>query len=599
MQYPAAFIDRVKSHFRLSEVIGKRINVRRHGREFQALCPFHNEKTPSFTINDEKGFYYCFGCGAKGDSITFLMEHDRLTYPQAIETLAHEAGITIPKPDAATAQRYSKEEKLFAACQSAAEYFSSQLQQPVANNARQYLRSRGITEAAIQQFQIGYAPMNREGLKIALTQGGHSEQILIEAGLLIKVENKPTYDRFRGRVMFPIRAANGKVIAFGGRLLEAQENAPKYLNSPETPLFNKRNILFNLDKIKQMRDLPNLVVVEGYMDVISLHINGLQHAVAPLGTAFSEDHLHLLWRFNSNPILCFDGDKAGQKAMLRAAELALPLITSKLSLRFCGLPNGEDPDSFIRSSGLEAMRKMLERSLTMSELLWNCFIGTKHFSTPESLAQAEAQLLANINKISDESLKRRIVSAYKSRLWHISKQQYNKSTPITNPIITGKVTPLATALEQVFALIIHFPALLLEVEIEHALYHWQWQGTTIYPAISKIISESYRLSESRQIMREFLQQNTPEIATYMQNKYDGGIISSRLYQLDEKSGTMEAKLLFLKLQQKIEQQLMMEEMHQMVKNHAQANDGEKLIEMIKMQQKKILQQINDEEEPYI
>jgi DNA primase len=595
MQYPTAFIDRIKNHFRLSEVIGKRINVRRHGKEYQALCPFHGEKTPSFTINDEKGFYYCFGCGVHGDVITFVMEHDRLTYPQAIELIASQAGISIPKPDAANIKRASQEDKLLAACFDAAGFFKDQLNASLGHNARRYLEGRGVNSLIINEFQIGYAPIGRESLKLAMLQAGHSEATLIEAGLIIKVDDKPAYDRFRGRIMFPIKRLDGKVIAFGGRLIDNNTpNQPKYLNSPETPLFNKKHTLYNLDKIKQMRDLPNLVVVEGYMDVVALHMAGIKYVVAPLGTAFGEEHLSTLWRFHNSPIMCFDGDKAGQKAMLRAAEIALPHLTTKKHLRFCGLPNGEDPDSYVRESGLDVMQKLLERSLTMSELLWNRFIGNRNFTTPEALAIAEAQMMEQVVKISDDNLRKRIITAYKSRLWHISKQHHAK-TPISTPQImaAGK----SATLEQAFALIAHFPALMNDQDIEHALYNWDWRVTNFAGIISKILTTNHETNLSREKMRSLIMQDKTAFV-YLQQKYASNIIPPSLHLTDEYDGLMQAKLLFSKLQNKIEQREVLAELYQIASSENQSEQEQKLVELIKMQQKRILNQAINDDEPY-
>jgi DNA primase len=585
VQYPPSLIERIKTHFRLSEVIGKRINVRRHGKEYQALCPFHNEKTPSFTISDEKNFYYCFGCGAKGDAITFVMEHDRVSYIDALKSLASDAGIPLPTPDPKAQARYVYQDTLLHVCQLAAQYFQHQLYQSVGQSARAYLEGRGLTPATIKEFSIGYAPMGREHLKAALLQQGCTEQQLIDTGLLIKVEDRPAYDRFRGRVMFPIRRADGKVIAFGGRLMEAQEHAPKYLNSPETALFNKKQTLFNLDKIrKTAQHVDALLVVEGYMDAVMLWQAGIHYAVAPLGTAFSEEHLHLLWKYHPHPILCFDGDKAGQKAMLRAAELALPLITIKHSLRFCGLPSGEDPDSYVRAGGKQAMEQCAARALTMSELLWNCFIGTQQFSSPEALASAEAQLMDAISKIQDAILRQRITSAYKNRLWHMSKERYKQQPVSARPLIAPK-EDITHALHQAYATIVHFPALLKEAEVEHALYHWGWQHTPYADTINTMLSQMEYLSTNPTHMADFLSQT--QTAQPLPH-----CLPPSLYGGEYHTQLPEAKAFFHKLQQKIENYALMQEL-------SKFSSSEQLVELIKIQQNKKIQENRLHDDPYI
>jgi DNA primase catalytic core len=599
MRYPASFIERVKNHFKLSEVIGRRVDLRRHGREFQACCPFHSEKTPSFTVNDEKGFYHCFGCGAHGDAIVFLMEHERLHYKEAIDSLAKQAGIPLPTPDVAEAHHYDREERLLRLMDDAVRWFAAQLQSSVGHAARNYLRDRDIGQRTIESFDIGYAPQTREGLKLAMQQLGHSETQMLDVGLLIKIDNKSSYDRFRGRVMFPIRRNDGRVIAFGGRLLEKNEHAPKYLNSPETILFKKHEVLFNLYQVRKLvHTAPTIVVVEGYTDVISLHTHGITYAVAPLGTAFTEAHLQQLWRYHSNPILCFDGDKAGQKAMIRAAELALPLVKAGQLLRFCGLPNGEDPDSFVRGSGLASMEGVLQRSLSLSELLWNIHIGNREFKTPEDLATAEHLLMQAVMKIHDAGLKHRIVTSFRNRLWHMGKQQNAKAQDITQipPIsaraqdnvikhLHGQDTSL---LEQVFALVARFPAMLSDAEVEHAFYEWDWSGTCYHDCLAEVLAQAEQLSNCRYVFSEYLTREFPSIDIRLQKLYTQGIIPTQLYGKEEAEGMSEARAVFKRLKQKHEQRIMRLDLQKLVQTqrvNADETGATQLLELIKIQQK--------------
>ena len=613
MRYPASFIEQVKSHFRLSEIIGRRVDLRRHGREYTACCPFHSEKTPSFTVNDEKGFYHCFGCAAHGDVIVFLMEYERLNYKEAIESLAREAGIALPRPDPVMAVQVDREERLLKLMEDARRWFCTQLYGSVGHAARNYLRDRDIHERTIQNFDIGYAPQSREGLKIAMQQLGYTESQLIETGLLIQVEGRASYDRFRGRVMFPIRRIDGKVIAFGGRLLEKSETSPKYLNSPETLLFKKHEILFNLHEVrKSAHNAPYIVVVEGYIDVISMHTGGIIHAVAPLGTAFGESHLQQLWRYHPNPIICFDGDKAGQKAMLRAAEMALPHVKAGQLVRFCGLPNGEDPDSFMRSSGSASMEHMLQRSLSLSELLWNLYIGNREFTAPEELAVAEHQLMQAIERIKDSALKHRIAASYRNRLWHVAKRV---NAPVAGKKTSGPKTsqgmlsvaadaPLSekakenmlkhmhkqdgSLLEQVFALLVRFPALLKDGEVEQVVYEWDWSATSYHACLADSIARIEQVSSCRYVFLEYLAREFPGIDARLQQLYAEGIIPAQLYGLEEDEGMEEARAMFRRLKQRYEQRAMRMELEQRLKNQRSETDDAatyQLMELIKMQQK--------------
>src|SRR5690606_5632985 len=351
------WLDELRSRITLSTLIGRTVKITRAGREYKACCPFHNEKTPSFTINDEKGFYHCFGCSAHGDAIRWMTDQRGLSFMDAVKELAAEAGMEVPAPDPRAAKKAEAQASLRDVLQAAADWFAQQLGSGNGAPPRDYLAKRGISDATRDAFGFGLAPDSRSALKEALKT--FPTAMLVESGMLISVEEKEPYDRFRGRLMIPIRDARGRVIAFGGRILGDGE--PKYLNSPDTPLFDKGRTLFNLDKASPASRRTNrIIVVEGYMDVVALAEAGIADAVAPLGTALTEPQIAMLWRMVPVPILCFDGDAAGQKAALRAAVRALPLLTPGHSLAFATLPQGQDPDDLVRTKGPDAFQALLQ-----------------------------------------------------------------------------------------------------------------------------------------------------------------------------------------------------------------------------------------------
>ena len=362
------WLDELRSRITLSALIGRTVKVTKAGREFKACCPFHNEKTPSFTINDDKGFYHCFGCSAHGDAIRWMTDQRGLSFIDAIKELASEAGMEVPAADPRAAKQAEERAGLHDVMAAAQDYFVQQLYGLAGASAREYLAKRGIRLETILQFGFGFAPDSRTGLRTALKAFG--DPMLIEAGLLISVDDKDPYDRFRRRLMIPIRDPRGRVIAFGGRILGDGE--PKYLNSPDTPLFDKGRTLYNLDKCAPVsRQTGRVIVVEGYMDVIALAQAGFGDVVAPLGTALTEHQIALLWRLSDQPVICFDGDSAGQKAAVRAASRALPNLTPGKSLKFARLPSGEDPDDFINTHGAGKFGSVISSASSTADFLWD------------------------------------------------------------------------------------------------------------------------------------------------------------------------------------------------------------------------------------
>ena len=403
MSLSPAFLDELRARTLLSAVISPSVKLIRAGREWKACCPFHKEKTPSFTINDEKGFYHCFGCGAHGDAIRFLTDARGLPFMDAVKELASKAGLDVPAPDPQARERAERTSTLtdvMAACQ---KWFAEQLAGIDGAEAREYLKKRGIGPATVTRFGIGLAPEGRNKLKSALSSLG--EDKLVETGMLINPDDGETYDRFRGRLMIPIRDARGRVIAFGGRILGQGE--PKYLNSPDTPLFDKGRTLYNLDLASPAtRSARRLIVVEGYMDVIALDRAGIAEAVAPNGTAVTEAQLERMWRLDSHPILCFDGDSAGQKAAIRAAMRALPLLGAERTLRFVELPAGQDPDDVVSNGGRDAVEALLSAPEPLVDRLWRHELQAQPLTTPEARAGFRQRLIEHSQAIADQALAR-------------------------------------------------------------------------------------------------------------------------------------------------------------------------------------------------
>jgi len=395
------WLDELRSRTTLSTLIGRTVKVQKAGREFKACCPFHNEKTPSFTINDEKGFYHCFGCGAHGDAIRWMTDQRGLGFMDAVKDLAAEAQMEVPAPDPRAAQRQEARATLHDVMAAAQDWFVTQFNGIEGTPARDYLKNRGISEKTIKEFGFGFAPDSRGRLKEALSVHGVDQ--LVEAGLLIKVDDRDPYDRFRGRLMIPIRDPRGRVIAFGGRILGDGE--PKYLNSPDTPLFDKGRILYNLDKASPAsRQTGRILVVEGYMDAIALAQAGFEDVVAPLGTALTEHQIERIWKMVEAPILCFDGDNAGQKAAMRAALRALPILRPSHSLNFISLPAGQDPDDLIRSDGPQAFAELIGAPQMLGEKIWQVEFEAEPLNTPESKAGLKKRLSDHARDIADHDI---------------------------------------------------------------------------------------------------------------------------------------------------------------------------------------------------
>lgn len=422
MRFPDSFLDDIRDRLRISEVVGTRVSFDKKKTnaakgDFWACCPFHGEKTPSFHCEDRKGRYHCFGCGVSGDHFRFLTELDGLSFPEAVERIADQAGVPMPIMDKREQAREEERKTLFDVMEMAAAFFQDQLQSSAGAKARAYLRDRGLSSAIQQEFGLGFAPDSRNALKEHLAAKGADQQQIEACGLVVHGEGiAVSYDRFRGRVMFPIPDSRGRVIAFGGRAL-ADDALAKYLNSPETDLFHKSNVLYNFAKArKPAYDKNQIVAAEGYMDVIALHAAGFDNAVAPLGTALTERQMELLWRMHNEPLLCFDGDEAGLKAAYRSIDLALPILQPGRSVRFALLPEGQDPDDLIQAAGPEAMSEVLEAALPLADMVWNREISAGIYNTPERRAELEQRLRKLVGTIRDENVRRHYGQDIASRL---------------------------------------------------------------------------------------------------------------------------------------------------------------------------------------
>ncbi len=415
MSFSQRFLDEIRARIGLADRIARKVKLTKRGREFSGLCPFHNEKTPSFTVNEDKGFFHCFGCGAHGDVIGFVMRTENSSFPEVVERLAEEAGLEVPVSSPEERRRAEQAVSLYGVTEKACAWFEATLKSPSGAVARDYLAGRGLDSEAMARFRIGYAPDSRERLKTALIGAGVTESLLVTAGLLIVPEDgRASYDRFRGRVIFPIFDRRGRPVAFGGRMLG--EGTPKYLNSPDTPLFQKGHLLYGWSHaLKGARETGTLVVSEGYMDVIALIRAGIP-AMAPLGTAMTESQILALWQVVPEPVLSFDGDAAGARAAMRAAERALPLLKPGCSFRFVTLPRGEDPDSLVRSRGARGMESLMVSARPLADMIWDMETRGRAVDTPERRAAVEKGLLNRARAIADRQVQDYYVRDFRRRL---------------------------------------------------------------------------------------------------------------------------------------------------------------------------------------
>lgn len=463
------FLDQLKARLSLSEYIGSRLKLHRKGRLYLGLCPFHHEKSPSFTIYEDQGTYHCFGCGVHGDILTFAMEKDGLTFQEAVGLLAPQAGMVLPRETPKSEEEIDTLKALYDICEEGTRWYADRL----TGRARAYLERRGLASEVIRQFRLGYAPTGN-ALLLHLKSKGFREEHLVDSGLFIRREDGSLYERFRDRVMFPITDIAGKVVAFGGRLMGPGE--PKYLNSSETPIFHKGKNLYAYTFARKRPKGTPLLVVEGYMDVISLHQAGFQGAVAPLGTALTEDQIHLLWRGDDAPLLCLDGDAAGQKAAYRSAQRALSSLKPGKTLNFLLLPNGEDPDSVIRTSGPSFFEKLIRSPVPLIDLFWKSLASDHALKTPEDKAALAKKFNDFVKEIKDFAVQTQYREEINHRLRLLTRQARGEKTASNknayaykSPGSTFRFDAKATQFKILMASVLLYPEILDQLYEEFML----------------------------------------------------------------------------------------------------------------------------------
>ncbi len=428
MSLPREFLDELRTRVSIVDVVGRKVRLIRKGHEYSGLCPFHNEKTPSFTVSAEKGFYHCFGCGAHGDAMSFVMRAEGLSFMEAVERLAAQAGMQVPQATPEEAAQSRRSATVLEALEAACKFYEQRLRLPEGRAALAYAQGRALSDDTISRFRLGYAPAGN-ALKAALIRDGWEEATLAEAGLIgVPDDGRASYDILRDRLTFAIADARGRVIAFGGRILG--DGQPKYLNSPDSPVFHKGRVLYGLAQARAAaHESGRIVVVEGYMDTIAMSQAGLAETVAPLGTALTEGHLAALWKLSDEPILCFDGDAAGQRAARRAAERALPELKPGKSLRFALVAGGKDPDEVLRNSGRAAMEAILTAARPLADLLWESAAEGRDLTTPERRAALERDLRELAGRIGDESVRGFYQSELRDRMYALFRAARPAAAP--------------------------------------------------------------------------------------------------------------------------------------------------------------------------
>ncbi len=446
----------IKDRVSLRSEVGKRVSLKRKGQDYWACCPFHNEKSPSFHVREEKGYYHCFGCGAHGNVFDFIQQTQGMTFPEAVEYLAPIAGVTLEREEVDPVAQKRKEDGL-AALERACVYF----QRSLVGAPLDYFKGRGLTTEVIKEYRLGYAPDSWHELRDYLMNEGFSVQTLRDTGLCIESDKgKGDYDRFRGRVMFPIMNMKGEVIAFGGRTLDGSE--PKYLNSPETKFFYKGRNLYALNKHREaIHKQQKALLVEGYMDAVALAQAGIELAVAPLGTAVTEEQIRLLWRYNEAPVVCLDGDEAGQQAAVRLAYRILPELIPSKTLEFLALPQGEDPDSYVKAKGRDAFYDLLSHTIGLDDVLWHDICKDIDLASGQGRATLESRINERLKPIKDNKVRAHMVSSLKDRMWQSILGKRAKSA--TNHKVPVRVKAQFSKKDMLLALPLYQPAMLADI----------------------------------------------------------------------------------------------------------------------------------------
>ncbi len=426
MAYPHGFLDDIRARISTSEIVSKHVQLKKRGREWVGLSPFKSEKTPSFTVNDDKGFYHCFASGEHGDIFTFLMRIEGLSFPEAVEQLAERAGLEIPQQ---TPQQQAKERNrlnLYDLTEETCKYFQTMLYHPSGKDALDYLKKRGLDDNIIASFRLGYAPKNGDELRLKLKNNDYDDQQMQDAGIFRPSnDGRKPYAFFRDRIIFPISDRRGRSIAFGGRFMGDAKLAQvgKYINSPDSALFDKGRILYNMAAARKFaHNGQNVIIAEGYMDVIALSKAGFNASLAPLGTALTLDQISEIWRIDAMPYLCFDGDEAGKKAAIRAAEHVFSILETGKSLKFIFMPDGEDPDSFLSAYGLAEMQKLIDGAIGLDQFIWQSELAKVNINTPEAKALLEKNIMQYVTRIDDKILAKYYRQSFSDKLWQKFKK---------------------------------------------------------------------------------------------------------------------------------------------------------------------------------
>tara|TARA_B100000282_G_scaffold266766_1_gene218650 strand:- start:1582 stop:3393 length:1812 start_codon:yes stop_codon:yes gene_type:complete len=430
MKFSKSLLDEIKSKIEISDIVGKRVALQKRGKEFIGLSPFQNEKTPSFTVNNEKQFYHCFSTNKHGDIFTFLVDVEGMSFPQAVEQLAEYAGVELRALTKKEEQKIINRKKLLSIMEIAGKYFVENLRND--NRPISYLNERGIGKNIIEEYHIGYAKKDFSSLNLYLSNKGFLNEDILRAGLIIESSKKKKtyYDRYRDRIIFPITNSHGKIVGFGGRVLNI-EDKPKYMNSPETEIFHKGDILFNFSNIKSTTSkIDNLVIVEGYMDAISLCSFGFKNVVAPLGTAMTEKQLDLAWNLTDSPIICFDGDKAGKKASERVMDLAISKLKPGKNIRFINLDDGLDPDDYVKKYGIKSFEELIKNSTQLNYQIWNNYLINSDITIPEGKADFERKLRDLLKAIKDKNIKKHYGLFFKNSLQKLFYSYNDLNIPI-------------------------------------------------------------------------------------------------------------------------------------------------------------------------
>jgi len=490
---PRVFINDLLARTDIVELIDARVKLKKQGKNYHACCPFHNEKTPSFTVNGEKQFYHCFGCGAHGNAIDFLMNYDRLEFVESIEELATSHGLDVPYEagNGPSPMERHQRQSLYQLMDNLNGFYQQSLQQSSAQSARDYLQHRGLSADIINHFAIGYAPAGWDNVLKRFGKQPEDRESLMEAGMLVSNDKGRVYDRFRERVMFPIRDKRGRVIGFGGRVLG--NDTPKYLNSPETPVFHKGRQLYGLyEALKNHPEPKRLLVVEGYMDVVALAQYGVDYAVASLGTSTTAEHIQLLFRSTDNVICCYDGDRAGREAAWRALETALPYMNDGRQLRFMFLPDGEDPDTLVRKEGKAAFEARMEQAMPLSSFLFDSLLPQVDLSSRDGKARLSTLALPLITQIPGETLRIYLRQELGNKLGILDDAQLEKLMPKQAQGASAPVAPplKRTTMRVLVALLIQNPQLASLVPALDGLAESKIAGLPLFIELVKRCNEN-------------------------------------------------------------------------------------------------------------